>query len=145
MAVTKANILDTIVDCGSVLDEQKIPFTERWLVLPALLCGLIKKSDLKDASLSGDGTSIMRNGRMGIIDRFTLYMSNNLTIGTDGADTVYNCIAGHPSAITFASQLTENETLKNPDDFGDLMRGLQVYGYNVNKPDAMAYLYVKKG
>jgi len=144
LPVTKANILDTIVDCGSVLDEQNIPNTSRWLVLPALLCGLIKKSDLKDASLAGDGQSIMRNGRLGIIDRFTLYMSNNIKIGDDSG-AVYNCIAGHPAAITFASQLTENETLKNPDDFGDLMRGLQVYGYEVIKPEAMAYLYVSKG
>lgn len=144
LGVSKSNILDTIVDCGSVLDEQNVPNTDRWLVLPALLCGLIKKSDLKDASLSGDGQSIMRNGRLGIVDRFTLYMSNNVKTATDGSDTVYNCIAGHPSAITFASQLTENETLKNPDDFGDLMRGLQVYGYNANKPDCMVYLYVKK-
>lgn len=147
LAVTKANILDTIVDLGSVLDEQSIPNTDRWLVLPAILCGLIKKSDIKDASLAGDSKSVLRNtnNNLGIVDRFNIYMSNNVKIATDGADTVYNCIAGHPSAITFASQLTENETLKNPDDFGDLMRGLQVYGYNVNKPDAMAYLYVKKG
>lgn len=141
----KTNILDYIVDCGTVLDEQDIPQTMRWMVLPAIFCGMIKKSDLKDASLAGDGTSIMRNGRLGTIDRFMLYSSNQITTTTDGADTVQNCIFGHPAALTFASQLVKNETLKNPWDFGDLLRGLQVYGYKVIKPEAMGHLYAKKG
>lgn len=141
----KTNILDYIVDGGTVLDEQNIPQTQRWLVLPAIFCGMIKKSDLKDASLAGDGTSILRNGRMGTIDRFTLYSSNQVATTTDGADTVYNSIGGHPASLTFASQLVKNETLKNPWDFGDLLRGLQVYGYKVIKPEAMFHLYAKKG
>ncbi|MHC4417207.1 MAG: hypothetical protein ACYSU6_01330 [Planctomycetota bacterium] len=145
VAFDKTNILDYIVDGGTVLDEQNIPQTQRWLVLPAIFCGMIKKSDLKDASLSGDGTSIMRNGRMGTIDRFTLYSSNQVDTTTDGSDTVYNCIGGHPCSLTFASQLVKNETLKNPWDFGDLLRGLQVYGYKVIKPEAMFHLYAKKG
>lgn len=145
VSMDKTNILDHIVDCGTVLDEQDIPQTQRWLVLPAIFCGMIKKSDLKDASLAGDGTSILRNGRMGAIDRFTLYSSNQVDTTTDGSDTVYNCIAGHPAALTFASQLVKNETLKNPWDFGDLLRGLQVYGYKVIKTEAMLHLYAKKG
>jgi hypothetical protein len=145
LQVTKVNILEVIVDCMSVLDEQNAPQTERYVVLPANLCGLIKKSDLKDASLAGDGTSIMRNGRIGMIDRATIYMSNNLLSTTDGANTVWNCIAGQKEALTFASQLTQNEMLKNPNDFGDLMRGLHVYGYKTIKPEALVYLYAYKG
>lgn len=136
------NILDIIVDAGSVLDEQSVPSTQRWMVLPPLFCGMIKKSDLKDASLAGDGTSIMRNGRLGIIDRFTIYMSNQIATTVSG--TEHNCIAGHPTAITFASQLVKNETLKNPDDFGDLMRGLQVYGYKVIKDAGLVHMVLKK-
>lgn len=145
LSLDKTNILDSIVDCGTVLDEQNIPQTQRWMVLPAIFCGMIKKSDLKDASLSGDGTSIMRNGRIGGIDRFVLYSSNQIDTTTDGTDTVYNCIAGHPTSLTFASQLVKNETLKNPWDFGDLLRGLQVYGYKVIKSESMLHLYAKKG
>lgn len=140
--VDETNILDYIVDMGSVLDEQSVPATERYLVLPPLLCGMIKKSDLKDASLSGDGTSMLRNGRLGTIDRFMLYVSNQLATAVSG--TEHNVIAGHKSAITFASQMTENETLKNPDDFGDLMRGLQVYGYKVIKSESLIHFVAKK-
>lgn len=145
LALTKDNILDTIVDMGTVLDEQNVPESGRWLILPAWACGLVKKSDLKDASLAGDGTSILRNGRMGMIDRFTLYHSNLLAKTTDGVDTVFNIMAGHKSGLTFASQMTKMETLRNPNKFGDLVRGLQVYGYKVIKPESIVHLYAKKG
>lgn len=142
LLIDKDNILDTLVDMGSILDEQNVPQTQRWVVLPPLFCGMIKKSDLKDASLAGDATSIMRNGRLGMIDRFMIYSSNSIATAVTG--TEHNIVAGHPAAITFASQLTKNETLKNQDDFGDLVRGLQVYGYKVIKEEALIHCVGKK-
>lgn len=145
VGLDKTNILDFLVDMGSVLDEQDVPETDRWVVLPSLLCGMIKKSDLKDASMTGDAVSPMRNGRMGMIDRFTLYRSNQIATSSDSSGkTAYNLIAGHMAAITFASQLTENRVIPNPDDFGDLMEGLQVYGYKVIKEEALVHGYVYK-
>ncbi len=138
----ETNVLEFIVNAGSALDEQNIPITQRWIVLPPLFCGMIKKSDLKDASLAGDGTSIMRNGRLGMIDRFMIYVSNSIATAVSG--TEHNIIFGHPTAITFASQFTKNETIKNPDDFGDLMRGLQVYGYKVIKSAGLGHGVLKK-
>ena len=145
VSLDKTNVPDYIVDMGTVLDEYDVPQTQRWIVFPALFCGMIKKSDLKDASLAGDGTSILRNGRVGMIDRFEIYNSNQVATTTDGANTVHNCIFGHPTAITFASQLTQNEVLKNPNDFGDLMRGLQVYGYETILAQALGHFYAYKG
>lgn len=146
ISLTKSNILDYIVDCGTVLDEQNIPEEGRYFILPAWACGLIKKSDLKDASLSGDGQSIMRNGRLGMIDRFTCFKSNLLGTSTDGAGaTATHMLFGHKKGLTFASQLTENETLPNPNGFGRLHRGLQIFGYEVILPEAIGDLYAKKG
>lgn len=145
VALTKANILDYIVDLGTVLDEQNLPETGRWLVLPAWAVGMIKKSDLKDASLSGDGVSIMRNGRVGMVDRFTIYLSNNIATTTDGSDTVFNIVAGHKVGVTFAAQMTNMEKLANPNSFGQLVRGLNVYGYDVLEGKYIAHLYAKKG
>jgi hypothetical protein len=143
--LTKANILDYIVDLGTVLDEQNVPETGRWLVLPAWACGMIKKSDLKDASLAGDGQSILRNGRVGMIDRFMLYMSNNIDTTADGGgETAYNIMAGHKAGLTFAAQMTKMETLKNPNAFGQLVRGLNVYGYKVIEGKYLAHLYAYK-
>lgn len=138
------NIVDYIVDCGSVLDEYNVPETGRWLVLPTHLCNLVKKSDLKDASLSGDGTSILRNGRMGMIDRFTIYRSNNYTAVTDTGHSCYHVLSGHKVGLTFATQLVKTESLKSESTFGTIVRGLQVYGYKVTKPDCLVDLYCYK-
>jgi hypothetical protein len=94
VALTPANVVDYIVDLGTVLDEQNIPETGRWLVLPPWVAGMIKKSDLRNASISGDGVSLVRNGRLGMIDRFTLYASNLLPTATEGTDTAYRVFAG---------------------------------------------------
>jgi hypothetical protein len=67
IGITKSNVAEYIVDCGSILDEQNVPESGRFMVIPPWFAGLIKKGDLKDASLAGDGTSIMRNGRLGMI------------------------------------------------------------------------------
>lgn len=143
VALSKSTIVDKIVECGLVLDEQNIPETSRWMVLPSWGCARIKLSELKDASLTGDGKSTLRNGRTGMIDRFEIYNSNNILPVTEGTVKCYSAIFGHKSAITFASQLVENETIPNPKDFGKLMRGLQVYGYEVIKRGSMGTLYCK--
>jgi hypothetical protein len=145
LAITKANVIDFLVDAGSVADEQSWPETGRWMVLPVWMRNYLMKSDLKDASITGDDRSVMRNGRIGMIDRWMLYVSNNVPTVVDGADTVYYVIFGHKSALTFASQMTEMDSLKAESTFGTLVRGLNVYGYEVIKPEALGYGYCKKG
>jgi hypothetical protein len=142
--ITKTNVLEYIVDCMTVLDEQNVPESGRWMVIPHWFANLIQKSDLKDASLTGDGTSIMRNGRLGIIANCTLYKSNNLYSAADGSFTAYWIPFGTNHAITFASQFTKMETLRAESTFGDLVRGLHVYGYKVIKTEAIGLLYARK-
>jgi len=131
-------VVDLIVDMGTVLDEANAPEGDRYLVIPAKMAGLIKKSELKDASLTGDGTSVVRNGRLGMIDRFTIYVSHNLYVDSGK----YSLIAGHKMGFTFASQMTEMESLRAESTFGNIIRGLQVYGYKVVKPEAIAQAVV---
>lgn len=148
LGLTKDNIVDFLVDIGLVMDEQNIPESGRYVILPAWAIALVKKSELKDASLTGDSMSILRNGRVGMVDRLTLYMSNLLprALGTGGQAAI-NCthvIAGHSKALTFATQMTEMETLRHPTKFGDLTRGLQVYGFEVIDPLCLVNAYVYK-
>ena len=134
IAITKTNVLDYIVDMGTVLDEANCPESERFLIVPAKMAGFIKKSDLKDASITGDSVSVLRNGRLGMIDRFTVYVSHNLSV-TSGK---FSIISGHKMGFTFASQMTEMESLRAESTFGNVIRGLQVYGYQVVKPEALS-------
>lgn len=145
VSVHSGNILDLLVDSATVLDEQNVPDTDRWIVIPSWMAGMLKKSELRDASIMGDGTSAFRNGRLGMLDRYTVYTSNNLAKTVEGAVNATNIIFGHKKAITFASQMTNMETLPNPTDFGKLIRGLNVFGFEVIDPKAMGHIYAVKG
>lgn len=138
-AGSTTSVIDLIVDMGTVLDEANVPESDRFLVIPARMAGLIKKSELKDASLTADSSSPIRNGRLGMIDRFTLYVSHNLNVASGRT----SLIAGHKMGLTFASQMTEMETLRAQSTFGNIIRGLQVYGYKVVKPEALSQAVVQ--
>lgn len=73
VSITKDNILETILYAGQVLDEQNVPETGRFLVLPYWATTLLKLSDIKDASLTGDGKTPLRNGRVGVIKPLILH------------------------------------------------------------------------
>jgi hypothetical protein len=134
-ALTKSNVIDLLINMGTVRDEANSPEQDRFVIIPAKMAGLIKQSDLKDASITGDGSSPLRNGRLGMIDRFTVYVSHNLK-KTSGGE--FSVIGGHKMGFTFASQMTNMETIRSETTFGNIIRGLQVYGYKVTKPEALA-------
>jgi hypothetical protein len=147
------NILEKITALSSVLDEQDVPETDRFLVITPVERQILMQSNLAQAQFMGDPSSILRNGKIGMIDRFTVYVSNlvpraaadkDWTGGTDnGTAKRHAVMAGHKSAITFASQIAKVESLQNPNDFGTLIRGLNVYGYKVVQPEALALLVVE--
>jgi hypothetical protein len=108
--------------------------------MPTWTASLIKRSELRQAYLSGDSVSMLRNGRIGMIDRFTLYTSNLLPSGVAGGlaageTAIY---AGHAHGLTFASQIAKVETIRSEMTFGNILRGLQVYGYKVLDGTAIA-------
>lgn len=130
---------DHIIDIGLVLDEQNVPESGRWILLPPAAAARLKKGELKQVNLTGDDTSPIRNGKIGMIDRFTVYVSNNLVL----AGGEYTIMAGTRDAISWAAQLTKVETLRSQSTFGDILRGLNVYGYGVTKPEALVTSVIK--
>ena len=108
---------------------------------------MIKQSELRQAYLSGDSVSMLRNGRLGMVDRFTIYSSNLLPTGTAGglAASEWVIYAGHAHGLTFASQVSKVETLRSEQTFGTILRGLQVYGYKVVDGSALAQAIVTPG
>lgn len=129
----QVEIIDVILRIGQCLDEQNIPETGRWVVMPTWATFQLKRSELREVFVSGDQVSILRNGKFGQIDRFTIYASNLLPFGVAaglaaGEWVVYG---GHAHGLTFASQLTNVETIRSERTFGQILRGLQVYGRQV--------------
>lgn len=131
--ITKATVLTQIFELGRLMDEQNLPDTGRWLVIPPWVAQLVKDSDLAKANESGDATSIRRNGRLGMIDRLTVYVSNHLALVSPD----YKVLAGTKHAVTFASQFVKHETLRLENTFGDAVRGLKVYGFKTIQPKAL--------
>jgi hypothetical protein len=158
VVLTAANVVQKVLELASVLDEQNVPESDRYLVIDPATRALLFQSDLAKAYITGDAASPVRNGKVGTIDRFTVYVSNQLPKGASGAGWVSGngaessigsdgakrraIIAGHKSALTFASQITKMETVRNPNDFGDYIRSLNVYGFKVVKPESLALAVV---
>jgi hypothetical protein len=145
--VGQVEVLDLILRLAQALDEQNIPEEGRWIILPVWAISMLKFSDLRQAYLTGDNTSPLRNGRVGTIDRFTVYSSNLLPTGVAGglAAGEFAVYAGHAHGLTFASQINKMETLKSEMTFGTILRGLQVYGYQIVDGKALAQAVVTRG
>lgn len=148
--IDNTNIVSAIVDCGSVLAEQNIPVdTEKcWMVVDQKFANLLANSELKAAMIAGDGKAAILKGGMQHnvpkLDCFDVYKSNVLPKVYSGKE--YSLVLfGHKDALTFASQITENEVLPNPHGFGKLHRGLMVYGFELIQPKCFGVMVVKCG
>jgi hypothetical protein len=130
-----------LVDLGTVLDEADVPSDGRFAVVPSWYEGLL----LKDQRFVSFGTVANRanlaGGQIGEAAGFTLYKSNNVPNTTA---TKYRIIAGHPSAWSFASQITSIEAYRPEKRFGNAVKGLLVYGAKVVKPAGLAVLVANK-
>lgn len=133
--VGDVEIVDVLMRMGQALDEQNIPENGRWIVLPSWAGRMIKQSELRQVYLSGDSVSMLRNGRLGMIDRFTIYVSNllpnNSTASGDFNAGEWPIFGGTSHGLTFASQINQVQTLDSELTFGKILRGLQVYGYQI--------------
>lgn len=153
---TAENLLKLILRMAAALDEQNVPDEGRWLLLSPFDRQILMQSSLAQAYFTGDQASTIRTGKVGMIDRFAVYTSNLLPRGeaakawvsgqsaTSGGAAYAGAlarrmiVAGTKDACTHASQVNKTENVRNPNDFGDLVRGLQVYGRQVVKPEAFA-------
>ena len=159
VTLTPANILSYITMLSTVLDEANIPEEGRYLVITPYERQILMQSPLAQAQFMGDPRSVLRNGKLGSIDRFSIYLSNQLPRAAAGKGftnpedaTLTGDVAGAPkrhliwagtkAGISFASQITKMEHLQNPNDFGQLVRGLQVWGSQVTQGQCLAPMVI---
>lgn len=156
LSVDKTNIVSLITKLSSVLDEANVPEEGRFLVISPLERQMLLESSIAQAYFTGDSTSPLRNGMIGKIDRFSVYVCNHLPRAAAGkswvkytpsggtaTDTATDAVkrhlilAGTKAGISFASQITKVEHLQNPSDFGQLVRGLNVWGAGITQGEAL--------
>lgn len=142
LALTGTNILAKLAQCGSVLDEQNAPQTDRWMVVPSWFKALVYDSSIRDSLIQGNDQELLRKGHIGELGGFQIFVSNQLPITSDSGST-WDIPFGHRSAMTFASQLTNSRVIESESYFGYLVQGLNVYGFNMNKPEAAGLMYAQ--
>ena len=146
LQISAATVLDSVYNGVQALTEQNVPSDPSRIsaVAPAWYIKYLKRSELRQADLTGDSKSPLRNGLVGQIDTIgKIYQSNNLMPMVDGVTTTFWVIIVNKDAITFAAQMTKMQVLPTTRTFGELMRGLKIYGFKTMKPEGLASLYVR--
>lgn len=125
-------VYEALVALGVKLSEADVPDTERWAVITPAAHGMLQLDDRFVSFGTGPNGEVLANGKVGRAAGFTIGVSNQLTVDASGDPTI---LAGHPMGTTFAQQLVEVEAYRPEKRFGDAVKGLQVYGAKVTRPD----------
>lgn len=129
---------DLLIDMRTKCAEVDMPDVGRWCVVPPWVAGLLLNNDkfVRNAALGEKSSDALLNGHIGRAAGFDIYESNsNPVITSGGAD--YLVWAGVPSAIGLVVQINEVEAYRSQTAFEDVVRGLQLYGAKLLRPDGI--------
>ena len=134
---TGVDALDLMARMARKLDDQNVPEEGRWFVAPPQFYEELGKSGSKLLSVDFNaGQGSIRNGLVssGKLRGFDMYKSNNIASTSNASGKV---LAGHISSTATANTILSTEVIRDPSSFGDIVRGLHVYGAKVLRPEAL--------
>lgn len=132
---TPADAYLAVVEAGRKLDVQNVPDEGRWLVVsPDFYALLLQDSRFIEGTEAGHNTLL--NGVVGQVRGFTVVKSNNVPRKFSSPDT-QSILAGTNAAVTFAQQVSKVEAMRMQTDFADMVRGLDLYGAKVIRPECL--------
>ena len=130
---------DILANSAKRLHAADVPTDNRWFLgTPEFYEQLGQASaKLMDASVTGDGTSPLRNGNVmdGQVNGFRLYMTNNFAASS--TSNYFKVLFGHMSSTATANQIAKTEVVRDPDSFADIVRGLHIFGRKVLRTEAL--------
>ena len=129
--------LDIMARMARLLDEQNVPEEGRWFLAPPSFYEQLSQSSSKLMNVDFNaGQGSIRNGLVssGKLRGFDMYKSNNIAATSAAAGKI---LAGHVSSTATAQTITSTEVIRDPDSFGDICRGLHVFGAEVLRPEAL--------
>ena len=129
--------IDVMARMARLLDEQSVPEEGRWFVASPDFYEVLGQASSKLLSVDFNaGQGSIRNGLVssGKLRGFEMYKSNNIASTTNAAG---KCLAGHISSTATANTILSTEVLRDPSSFGDIVRGLHVYGAKVLRGEAL--------
>jgi hypothetical protein len=145
--------------CARLLRLQNVPMDDLWFVADPYFWELMEDENnkLMAVNITGDAASQIRPGIFdgkvieGKLRGFDCYLSNNLPVaGTgpsgSGSSNYGYILAGHKSSAATATQIVKTESFRDPDSFADIVRGLNVFGRKVLRPEAgVSVVYNRAG
>ena len=129
------------------MDVANVDTDGRWLIIDPVFAEVLMDESSKLINSDFGGGDEMRNGKLpGTIRGFSIYKSNNLPYLGTGAGTAAAAgseanfgvlVAGHGSAVATAEQIAKTETFRSQTTFADVVRGMQLYGRKILRPEAL--------
>ena len=139
VSMTSSNVEVEFMMMGQLMDEANAPQSGRFAIIPPWVKTKISLAGIKSLS---DNNDTYINGYIGKAFGFDFYVSNNVNKdSTAWADSKVICgIDGE--TFTFAEQLLNLETYRmTSEGFGDVVKGLQVYGGRILQADVSGCLF----
>jgi len=129
---------DLLIDMRTKCAEVDMPDVGRWCVVPPWVAGLLLNNDkfVRNAALGEKSSDALLNGHIGRAAGFDIYESNSNPVITSGGND-YLVWAGVPSAIGLVAQINEVEAYRSQTAFEDVVRGLQLFGAKLLRPDGI--------
>ena len=147
VATATATPLQVIARMARLLNVQQVDTAGRFLVVDPVFMELLSDEDSRLLNNdTADKGGLVNGISIGNLHGFDVYVSSNLpSVGTGSAtsgsanqNTNYGLIvAGHSSAVATASQINKVESYRDPESFADIVRGMQMYGRKILRPEGI--------
>jgi N4-gp56 family major capsid protein len=130
-----------LVPLKVALDNANVPTEGRYVIVPPWFHGRLLL-DARFIKVNESGTSEgLRNGMVGRAAGFDILLSNNTPTPSAGQSVVQ---AGTDAAVTFAEQINKTEAYRPQNSFSDAVKGLNLYGGKLLRPEALAVATVQQ-
>lgn len=139
--------LDIFNRAARILNQQRVPKEGRWAVIDPVFEEMLRDEDSRLFQAEWGKTNGLYNGKVSDnLHGFRVYVSENLPIigngpgasGTSNQNTDFGVIVfGTNQAVATAEVIRKTEKMRDTDSFGDIIRGLHLYGRKVTRPEAI--------
>lgn len=146
-ATATATPLQVIARMARLLNVQQVDTAGRFLVVDPVFMELLSDEDSRLLNNdTADKGGLVNGISIGNLHGFDVYVSSNLpSVGTGSAtsgsanqNTNFGVlVAGHSSAVATASQINKVESYRDPESFADIVRGMQMYGRKILRPEGI--------
>lgn len=136
--LTKDNLFTVVDAAQQMLFEQDVkPSTRLDMIIPPWMNTLFRQSFIKTDT---DNSGVLKNGKVGMYGSINLKMSNNVCKDGDGN---YYIQLRTSRAIAFVQQTTHIEPYRPESGFSDALKGFNLWGGRIVRPEQIIVIKCK--